>query len=348
VLVILLDGLQSDVADGVFRTNPALAVEFDGFRLFPDTLGVAPTTFLSLPAMHSGDVYQRPQPLSQYLTQSIEQRSFVNRFARAGYQTALVNPILGICPAQSTTCVSATRLLRTPLVRLKSEAARLLDLSLFRILPVRLKRRVYRDGNWLISGRVDRPDGVAQVLEGNRLFEEVAGHLTVDAGTPTLKFFHSRSTHTPYVLTESCAVAENSLGHIGSQSQCALRTVATLLKRLKETGIYDRTLILVVADHGVNPGMFKSDQPGSREQWIHRAGAANPLFLLKPLHSHGQLQRARGPSICPMSAPRSAPCPQPVRLPPAFRRARGCPAGSGDSTCIRGSTGSGRRSNCQA
>src|SRR5215213_214724 len=299
VLVILLDGLQSDVADGVFRADPALTAEFDGFRLFPDTLGVAPTTFLSLPAIHSGDVYQRSQGLSQYVTQAIEQRSFVNRFARAGYVTTLINPILGICPAQSRTCVSATRLLQTPLQRLKSEAARLLDLSLFRVLPVRLKRRVYREGNWLISGRVDRPDGVAQVLEGNRLFEEVAGHLTVDAGTPTLKFFHSRSTHTPYILTEACTVAKNSLVHLGSQSRCALRAVATLLKHLKQTGIYDTTLILVVADHGVNPWLFKSDQPGSREQWIHRAGAANPLFLLKPLHSHGQLRRESEPVYLP-------------------------------------------------
>jgi hypothetical protein len=299
VLLILLDGLQSDVADGVFHENPALAAEFEGFRLFPDTLGVAPTTFLSLPALHSGEVYHPPQAFSQYLTQAIEQRSFVNRFARAGYATALVNPVLAICPAQSTTCINGTQLLRTPLARLKSEAARLLDLALFRIMPVRLKRRIYRDGNWLISGRVDRPEGVAMVLEGNQLFAEVARRLKVIAGAPTLKFFHTRSTHTPYVLTAGCTVTEPSLAHFGSQSRCALRAVATLLEQLKRTGIYDITLILVVADHGVNPGMFKSDPPGSHQQWVHRAGAANPLFLLKPLHSRGQLRRESEPVYLP-------------------------------------------------
>jgi hypothetical protein len=315
VLIIVLDGLQSDVAEGVFRDNPALAEKFEGFRLFPDTVGVAPTTFLSLPALHSGDVYHPPQAFSNYLTQEIEQRSFVNRFARAGYATALVNPILAICPAQCATCINGTRLLKTPLARMKSEAARLLDLALFRIMPMRLKRRIYREGNWLISGRVDRPDGVALVLEGNQLFEEVARRLTVVEGAPTLKFLHTRSTHTPYVLTAECTVAEPSLAHLGSQSRCALYAVATLLEQLKHTGIYDMTLILVVADHGVNPGMFKSDPPGSHQQWVHRAGAANPLFLLKPLHTRGQLQRESDPvylpdvgaTLCTLSAACTAP-----------------------------------------
>jgi len=299
VLIILLDGLQSDVADGVLQADPALTALFEGFRLFPDTLGVAPTTFLSLPALHSGDVYRSPQNLSQYLTHSIEQRSFMNRFAQAGYATALVNPILGICPTATTACVSASQLLRTPLARLKSEAARLLDLALFRVLPVRLKRRVYREGNWLISGRVDRPDGVAQVLDGNRLLEEAARRFTVVAPAPTLKFLHSRATHTPYVLDAACTVAKHSLAHLGSQSRCALRAVTVLLERLKQAGIYDRSLILVVADHGVNPGMYTSDPPGSHQQWVHRAGAANPLFLLKPLQSRGPLRRESAPVYLP-------------------------------------------------
>jgi hypothetical protein len=108
---------------------------------------------------------------------------------------------------------------------------RLIDLSLFRIAPVRLKRRIYRDGNWLIFGRVDRGDGVTQVLEGEGLFEEIARRLKLNDGTPTLKFIHGRSTHTPYVLDDQCSVRVQSLVHLGSQARCALRAVAVLLHR---------------------------------------------------------------------------------------------------------------------
>jgi hypothetical protein len=68
---------------------------------------------------------------------------------------------------------------------------------------------------------------------------------------------------------------------------------------LKQAGIYDTTLILVAADHGVNPGNFKSDLPGSREQWLHRGGAANPVFLLKPLHAGGPLLTTGEPVYLP-------------------------------------------------
>jgi hypothetical protein len=47
---------------------------------------------------------------------------------------------------------------------------------------------------------------------------------------------------------------------------------------LKQAGIYDTTLILVAADHGVNPGNFKSDLPGSREQWLHRGAGQIQYF----------------------------------------------------------------------
>jgi hypothetical protein len=257
---------------------------------------VAPTTFLSLPAIHSGEVYQPPQELTTYLQESIEQRSFMNRFARAGYATTLVNPIMDICPAQVATCVGATRLLRSPTERLESEAVLLLDLSLFRVAPVRLKRHIYRDGNWLISDRQSTPD---RVVLGNRLFEEVARRFTLNGRTPTMKFLHTMSTHTPYVLNDDCTVVKRSLGHVGSQARCALRAVSTLLARLKQAGIYDTTLILVVADHGINPRHFRSDVPGSHEEWVHRAGAANPVFLLKPLHAQGVLKTAGEPVHLP-------------------------------------------------
>ena len=57
VVVVLLDGLQSDIAAGVLEQHPEPRAAFDGFSFYPDTLAAAPTTFLGLPAIHSGEVY---------------------------------------------------------------------------------------------------------------------------------------------------------------------------------------------------------------------------------------------------------------------------------------------------
>ena len=68
VLVILLDGLQADIAGAVFDTTPAVTQALEGFRYYKDTMAAAPTTFLSLPSIHSGAAYQNDESLSAHLT----------------------------------------------------------------------------------------------------------------------------------------------------------------------------------------------------------------------------------------------------------------------------------------
>jgi arylsulfatase A-like enzyme len=81
---------------------------------------------------------------------------------------------------------------------------------------------------------------------------------------------------------------------VTSQSRCALSALVKLLDRLKQAGVYNNTVILILADHGINPGIFGSDVPGSRQALTHLQGAAHPLFLLKGRGDRGPLQQARG------------------------------------------------------
>ncbi len=322
VLVVLLDGLESDVVDGIFRSDPTIKDAFDGFRYYPDTAGVAPTTFLSLPAIHSGTVYAPPAVPGEYFHDAIVRRSFMNRFAKAGYDTTLINPVEDMCPARVAVCTAEANLLRSPWSELKRESLQLLDLSLFRISPTLLKRRIYNDGQWLTSGRMDVPPEIAKVMDGNRLLAEVSERLTVTDGAPTLKFLHSLSTHSPYVLSDDChTYASKSLDRLVPQSRCALLAVRSLLERLKAKGVYDNSVILVLADHGVDPGMYGSDardQRGSR--WALLAGVANPVFLLKPRGSRGVLQKEHdavyvpdvGAMLCALSSACKVRTPMPV------------------------------------
>jgi hypothetical protein len=295
-LVVLLDGLQSDVAERAIARRPSLRTALDGFTLYRDTLGVATTTFLSVPAIHSGDVYRGQGQPGAYFTDAIAKRSFVTRFAAGGYDTALVNPLQNICPARTAACASIPQVLGTSAEELERESLRLLDVSLFRIVPFRLKSWVYRDGRWLLGSRIGRSAEAALILDGNRMLDEITGRLTVDAPRPTLKFLHSLSTHTPYILNADCRTfGTNGLGHAVIQARCALEAVGRLLEGLDRAGIYDRTAILLIADHGINPGVYPGAPPGSHEAWEHLSGSARPLFLFKPLARRGALEVSTAP-----------------------------------------------------
>ena len=290
VLVVLLDGLQSNVAAAILRSSSSVAQAFDGFQYYPDTAGVARTTFLSLPAIHSGTVYSPQQTPARYFVDAITRRSFMNRFADAGFETVLVNPVESICPDRVSSCVTASGLLHTTTARLKHESLQLFDLSLFRASPGLLKRHIYNDGQWLTASRMDVPSEIARVLEGNQFLERLSSRLTVDDGPPTMKFVHIFSTHTPYVLNEDChTYTTTSLDQLVPQARCGLLAVVSLLDRLKAAGTYDNTVIALLADHGVDPGVYGNATSDAKRQWRHLAGAANPAFFMKPQGSRGPL-----------------------------------------------------------
>jgi arylsulfatase A-like enzyme len=64
---------------------------------------------------------------------------------------------------------------------------------------------------------------------------------------------------------------------------------AHLLDALRRVNVYDRTAVLVMADHGMNANSYPDSPASSADAWKRLAGSANPLFLFKPLDSRGPL-----------------------------------------------------------
>ncbi len=336
VLVILLDALQSDIADAILQRDASLRDAFEGFQFYKNTLSAAPTTFLSLPSIHSGESWQG-QParaegvattsspagagvaggtdgtvgtggLRSYFHESIEHRSFLTRFVNGGYDATLINPLLGLCPDGVSTCVDAARVLHSPRTLLLRDGLRLLDLSLFRVTPVWVKRHIFANGRWRAIRLAGAPFEIDRIFEGSAWLREMAHRIEVRdgdgdgggdgagrSGRPTIKFLHLFATHPPFVLEDDCqtVAAANSTEHAASQARCGLRAVADLFASMKRAGVYDDTVILVLADHGIGqPSRYLESPTLAAADWINLSGASNPLFLLKPRDSHGPLTDA--------------------------------------------------------
>jgi hypothetical protein len=82
-----------------------------------------------------------------------------------------------------------------------------------------------------------------------------------------------------------------------AQSRCAVQALAELLSALKAKGVYDNTVIVVLADHGLG---FESSYVDSKDaripQWQKLVGDANGVFLFKSLNARGKLRRSDQPA----------------------------------------------------
>lgn len=292
-LVVLLDSMTSDLFEEVVKNDPDIRDALRGFTFFSDTVGAAPTTYLSMPTIHSGRIYETGNAVAPFFDEAVRDHSVLSKVADAGYRAMLINAIRGTCP-KGVECIRTKVALVGNGASVRSASMQLLDTVLFRIAPLWLKNTVYNQDEWVLNNWTQDKRLINRAVASNALLQEMAASLTASLETPTLKFLHLMNTHPPYVYREGCeyagelrATRENAL----MQVRCGLRNLSLLLQVLKDQGIYDCTAIILLADHGL------SGVPSTRAsaaEWAPITASANPTFAIKPIGANGPFRTGKG------------------------------------------------------
>ncbi|SCB62068.1 Sulfatase [Rhizobium aethiopicum] len=290
LLVILLDGFPSDVFGQIIKADNKRKEALDGFTYFEDMAAISATTYLALPSIHGGAIYQVGQPLRPYFIDAVGKNSFLTRLAGANYDSVLVNPMLGVCP-ESATCYLPEALLTSRAEMRWNGLLTLLGVSAFRAAPVAFKEASYNHGKWLFDEFKGEAVPNDHNLEGIEFLDLFSQRLTTGGDRPTAKFLHVLTPHLPVVLEDDCVYAGAPIPAIREafvrQAGCALDAFEKVLFSLKEAGLYDKTTIVLLADHGQAIPSIKADEPG---EWQKLSGWANPLFAVKPVGSRGEMK----------------------------------------------------------
>ena len=294
VLIILMDQFQSDIFSDLVRNRPALKQELEGFTFFPDTLGVAPTTKLTMPSIHSGDFYETGPRLTRFYRTRVERGSFFNSLTDAGHEVVLVSPPALGCPRRVALCKAVWSAVFQRDELLASEIAKLLDFSFFRASPVFWKEGIYNNDDWIFSERQKASRHF--VVTGNKFLTNLSSSMQVSGIKPATKFVHLMSTHRPYVVNEQCRFTGNNRSQsrrtqMYNQASCAMDKFIEVLQKLKSVGAYDNATIMLIADTGVgafNVGSSHGIENGTAKYTgAGLYGAANPVFLIKPMNARG-------------------------------------------------------------
>jgi len=301
---LLPDGFQSDVVRQVLEEHPDLAAQFEGFTLFANHLGMFQGTAPAVPTILTG----RPFDLAaghdyQRVIADIQAEGYPSRLKEAGFRLDYVLISTAYCAAGADSCVSR------PFNDLKARgyyrhhaesreyALRILaDLTLFRLLPMRVKEKIYDDGHWhfgdtTADGSSPWPDPVIR---------EWTANMQVNDGPPAFKYYHFIGTHIPPHWDAECHYRRNlerSRESYLAQAHCVLQGIAALLAELKRQGIYDRTAFVISGDHG--HGIPPADEVrGSQQSALQPAmmGSARPAFLVKEMDRRGPLRFSDAPT----------------------------------------------------
>jgi hypothetical protein len=116
------------------------------------------------------------------------------------------------------------------------------------------------------------------------VFDQLTASAVADESAPQFRLLHFYASHTPSTLNKSCRYPDDGVRKsVIETTQCILFRLYEFLHKLDEIGVYDQSLIFVVADHGGRKGHWKGV----------------PVFLAKPRGNRHPLRTSELPvSLC--------------------------------------------------
>ena len=312
---IVLDTFPSGTfVDILDADRPAFDRDWPGFTFFANHLGAHRTTLGSMPAMLSGVAFRNELPFREYVARH---PSVFHVLGQQGYRLRSLasrghdhlNPSFsGVDAAVRYDIPSPYGSYRD---YVDVAAAQLLDLSLFRHAPHAFKPNIYRDRQWFFQQWIASrrgPEATAEQPFGDAAFlREFANRITQGDDAPVYTFLHLITPHLPVVTDADCAYAPKTTTlpeDFTNQARCALSAVRTLLDRLREFDLYDRSAIIVTSDHGHTLDLIKPEDQHPLRGMRSPAGVtlprieawATPVLLVKPFAAQGPLQTSYAPT----------------------------------------------------
>lgn len=308
VLHIVLDGFQSDIFGNIVRNDsvPGIEQTLEGFTFFADHMGTFPYTQLTVPLIVSGKVYQNDRPVADFVADVMRNPNVLNTALDAGFDVDIAaQSSLRSVYAQSrhTHAFSVPNNLHAKRVDyLSNDALRLADLSLFRVAPHFLRFLIHQDELWFLqrlssSGEYPNLNYFADI----EFLRQLRESMTVTRENPTYKLFHLMLSHRPVVGTPDCefdGIRRLTRETVTDQSVCALKRVMGVIEKMKELGIYDDALIVLMGDHGAWVGPESHAETGDDYDGPNASavGLSIPLLAIKPPNSSASLTVSDAPT----------------------------------------------------
>jgi len=304
IVHILMDGFQSDIFASILanKSERDFKSELHGFTYFDQHLGAYPYTQLTVPAMLSGNLFHNDVPVDAFIDETMSGATVINSAYKAGYEVDIVAPvylksIYVLGDYSNAYGISASGHVAASDYA-QFDAAKLLDLALFRVVPHFAKALVHRDELWVFQATLQANSYLQmQYFSDLAFLDELATEMSVDRDVPVYKMIHVMLSHRPFVGNERCEFDGRKLGTreaVTTHAQCGFLRVLNVLQRMKDLGIYDSSLIVLMADHGAWVPVENFESSGKVNAQV--VGMATPTLAIKPPNANHVFQVSSVPS----------------------------------------------------
>lgn len=275
IIVFILDMFDDSYFKEILETEPEIKQELEGFTYFSNFTGSYSTTYYSLGHLFSGkSFYNEEGGWNEWRKQISNERLYMDELLDNGYELSVYSDFVTCFVPRHVD--ASCNYIEVPL-EISNKGHFIIDL--YRLAATKYFPDFLKPYLWMTGTEFEGYKQIASEYNvysmDNIIFKERLEKYGISVGgaDKQIKFIHITGAHYPYLIDENAQEVEPDSVSGVQCARGALRIVEEYLDDLKENGVYDKSNIILAADHG----------------YYWDGVLTNPLFAVKPHDSSGEL-----------------------------------------------------------
>ena len=292
VVIFVLDTADSREFTSLLEDHPEYRSMFSDFTYYENMMGNYSCTLNAVAYILSGEWYENKEPIQDYLYRVYRESPLWEELRTRGYRIGLYEDDIrsdSDSVADIFENVYRTTVRPSSYLQLAKEELKLVG---FRYAPYDLKRYCETREVYFDALQVSEPEGTtaSDFTEDNMAFKEdlAENGVVMDQKQKNFKFIHLEGAHAPFIYGGDMEYVAG--GDYRQNMEASIALAGKYIEAIKESGAYDNTAIIVMADHGYNGQGDETD----RDIWLR----PTPMFLVKGREEkHDTMQTSEAP-VC--------------------------------------------------
>ncbi|MBR1700799.1 MAG: sulfatase-like hydrolase/transferase [Lachnospiraceae bacterium] len=276
-IIFLLDAVDAGKFEEAMERHPEYRENMKDFTYYSNVMGGYPCTDCAVPLLLSGEWYENEEAFEDYVHHVYGEGEFFDELEQLGYGMSIYEEDL-----QLSESVIGDRYQNLVHTKLKLSdpilfAKRQMKMVGFKYMPWVCKQYCWFDAHQLWNQRAVDVDQEIFMWEDFVFYADLKAQSVTYTDQKQFKLIHLEGAHAPFRYN---AAGERVHGSdYVSCIEASFTVFQAYLEKLRESGVYDNTVIAVMSDHGL----------GADEKVM--AGRQHPVLLIKGIgEQHDSLQ----------------------------------------------------------
>lgn len=268
-VILVLDALDAHAMGEILEAEPKYQDIFTDFTFYDNTMAAYPYTKHSIPFILSGKWFENETEFKEYEAGAYAASPFFAAMEEAGYQMGFYEADMLLDNGGMGRFENILPNKRGVTDKWAFARWQLL-MTGFKYAPYDLKRFSFVNPK-AFNGLKITPEGETLFTTSNtELYDGILHEEVSYAEEKCFRFIHIDGAHVPFIYNEDMEVIPEEQGSYEDNIKASLTITRDYLDKLKESGVYDNSVIIVMADHGYN--------------WLNPQGRQNPILFVKGIN----------------------------------------------------------------